>query len=281
VGSTASLHRHPPACRAARNRAVLRRLCRAVGLSAVIAVAAGASSAAACELRVRWGVDPPFSMGDGHGGVVGLRAELTELALFRIGCRTIWIELPWARALREFHAGRLDVLPGALRTPEREAAAHWAEQGVAFANRLFVRREQLRFYDQATTLPDAWRPGLQLGVQIGVVYGPDYSEMLKDAAFRDALTHATARPSLWQMLDKGRVDGVLADEASARWELEQLRLSHRIVATPVVVSTQAAQVMFNKRTVDAALVERFRAATAAMDRDGSQARIIGRYLGAR
>lgn len=234
--------------------------------------------AAACELRVRWNPDPPYTMRDTAGHIVGLQAELTEQTLQRMGCRAVWVELPWARALVELQAGRLDVLPGALRRPEREAYAHWVEQHVLVANRLFVRAGRETDFGSATRLQEAWRPGFKLGVQIGVVYGPDYAELLGNAAFRATLTQASARRSLWQMLEIGRVDGVLASEATARWELRELGLASRVAATAVVLSHEPAQVMFSRRSVDASLVQRYREAAEALEKDGTQARIVRRYL---
>jgi len=131
----------------------------------------------------------------------------------------------------------------------------------------------------ATRLQEAWRPGFKLGVQIGVVYGPDDAELLDNAAFRAALTQTAARRSLWQMLDIGRVDGVLASEATARWELGEQGLAARIVPTAIVLSHEPAQIMFSKRSVDASLVQRYREAGEALEKDGTQARIVRRYLG--
>jgi len=248
-------------------------------LLSIACMAVTAMPVAACELRVRWNPDPPYTMRDPAGRIVGLQAELTEQTLQRLGCKVAWVELPWARALVELEAGRLDVLPGALRRPERDAYARWVEQHVAVANRLFVRAGGEADLNGATRLQQAWRPGVKLGVQIGVVYGPDYAELLGNPAFRAALTQVSARRSLWQMLDIGRIDGVLASEATARWELGELGLQGRIVPTAVVISHEPAQIMFSKRSVDAATVQRYRAAAEALEKDGTQARIVRRYLG--
>lgn len=244
----------------------------------LVSLAFVALPAAACELRVRWNPDPPYTMRDAAGRVTGLQVELIETALQRLGCRAVWVELPWARALMELQAGRLDVLPGALRLPEREAHAHWVPQPIVSSNRLYVRAGREGEFGAATRLQQAWRPGLKLGVQIGVVYGPDYAELLGDAAFRAALTQVPVRRSLWHMLDIGRVDGVIASETTARWELRELGLAGRIVATRVAVPHGPVHIMFSKRSVDAALVQRFREASAAMEKDGAQARVLRQYL---
>ncbi|MGM9485312.1 substrate-binding periplasmic protein [Roseateles sp. NT4] len=239
---------------------------------------AAALPAAACELRVRWNPDPPYSMRDADGRLVGLQTEMTEQILQRLGCKAVWVELPWARALVELQAGRLDVLPGALRRPEREAYAYWVEQHVSVANRLFVRAGRAADLAGVTRLQQAWQPGFKLGVQIGVVYGADYAELLGNPAFRATLTQASARRNLWQMLEIGRVDGVLASEVTARWELGELGLAGRIVPTAVVITHEPAQTMFSRRSVDAGLVQRYREAAEALEKDGTQAGIVRKYL---
>jgi polar amino acid transport system substrate-binding protein len=243
-----------------------------------LAAAALTTAATACELRVRWNADPPYSLRDASGRIVGLQAELVERTLERMGCRAVWLELPWARALLELHAGRLDVLPGALRRPEREAYAYWAEQHVAVPNRLYVLASRRGDVGPATRLRQLNLASFRLGVQIGVVYGPEYGDLLEDPAFRGRLTQAAVRSKLWQMLAIGRVDGVLASEASARWELAELGLAGTVVATDVVLSSEAAQVMFSRRSVEPALVQRYREASAALERDGTLAQIARKYL---
>jgi polar amino acid transport system substrate-binding protein len=244
----------------------------------VLLLGLAALPARACDVLVRWNDDPPYSYRTADGRIAGLNAELVEQTLARLGCRPQWRELPWARALVELEAGRLDVLPGGLRRPEREAFAHFVAQPVVSPNRLFVRKSDRARIGAATRLADV-APGLRLGVQIGVVYGPEYAQLMTQPAFRASLTQATARRNLWQMLDIGRVDGVLASEASARWELAQQGLSADIVATDVVLSDEPAFVLVSKRTRDAAWVRRFQEASNALEADGTMARIVRKYFG--
>lgn len=238
-----------------------------------------ATGASACELRVRWSDDPPYSMRGSDGQLIGLNVEQVTQTLTRLGCRPKWVELPWARALVELEAGRLDLLPGGLRRPEREAYAYFVAQHALSHNRLYVRQEARAEMGAATTLREVLRPGLRLGVQIGVVYGPEYAELLAQPDFRARLTQAAARRNLWQMLALGRVDGVLASEASARWELAQLGLQGRIVATDVMLSNEPAFLLIGKRSVEPALVQRYREANDALEADGTMARIVRKYFG--
>lgn len=253
---------------------LLLRLIRLACLGLVLA----ASGARACEVTARWNDDPPYSMRGPGGALTGLNVELVEQTLARLGCKPRWVELPWARALVELEAGRLDLLAGALRRPEREAYAYFVARHSLSQNRLFVRRADHARVGTATSLTEALWPGQRLGVQIAVSYGPEYVHLLEKPEFRSRLTQSTSRRSLWQMLDLGRVDGVLASDASARYELVQMGLDQRIVGTQVVLSNEPAYVMISKRSRDAAWARRYEEASAAMQADGTMARIVKRYF---
>jgi polar amino acid transport system substrate-binding protein len=238
-----------------------------------------AATAPACELRMRWADDPPYSMRLPDGQVGGLMVDLVSQTLARLGCKVTLVELPWARALLELEAGRLEVLSGALRRPEREAYAHFAEPRYRSPNLLFAHAEALALVGGATRLPEVMRGEFRLGAQIGVSYGPDFVKLSADPAFTARLVQASARRNLWQMLALRRVDGVIADEATARYELAALGLSGVVRRTGVVVSDEPSTVMFSRRSVSVEFVERYNRASEALLKDGTQARIVQLYLG--
>ncbi|MEB3733140.1 transporter substrate-binding domain-containing protein [Halopseudomonas pachastrellae] len=62
------------------------------------------------------------------GSVRGISIDTHTTVLERLGCKTVLRKLPWARALRELETGRLDILHGAFRRPEREVYAHFSGQ---------------------------------------------------------------------------------------------------------------------------------------------------------
>lgn len=230
----------------------------------------------ACVKSLRWHDDPPYSMRLADGSVGGLNVELHTMVLQRLGCRVELVEMPFARALTELQLGRLDLLPGTFDRPERRAYALFSQPAVEVRNLLFVRRDdapRLQGKGLSNLVADGWR----IGVQVGVVYGPAYAELLQDPVAAARLQAVPKRNSLWMMLERGRVDAVPADELSAAHELRSLDLQHRVVASALVLSNEAAGTAFSRRRNDEAFVRRFDAALQAMKADGSHAALLARY----
>lgn len=233
---------------------------------------------AGCEVSLRWDDDPPYSMQLADGSIGGISVDSARSVLHNLGCEVRLVRLPWARALRELEQGRLDVLTGAFRKPEREVYAHFS--GVveeASHNILFMRRDAALRWPVSDLLQLRDTP-FRLGAQIDVAYGPSYQELLQVPAFRARMEFSASRLNLWRMVEKGRLDGVIADEHSGQQELLALGLSGQIQATPVVVSSEGVEVAFSKKSVPREFVQRYADALRRQIADGSYARIQQAYL---
>lgn len=115
---------------------------------------------------------------------------------------------------------------------------------------------------------------LRLGAQIGVSYGADYRTLMADAALASRVALNATRRSLWQMIARGRVDGLIADEHSARFELHGLGLSEQI--RPTALGCPAMR----RRSPSAGRACRTNSCRLRrLVEDGSYARIERRYLG--
>lgn len=234
------------------------------------------SVAAACVKSLRWNEDPPYAMRLADGRVGGLQVELHRELLRRLGCRVELVEMPFARALTELQLGRLDLLPGAFDRPERREFAWFSQALIQVRNLLYVRPVDLPRL-QGKTLPTLVAEGWRIGVQVGVVYGPGFAELLKDPVAAAKLHPVPRRHSLWLMLERGRLDAVPADELSAAHELGNMALQDRVVASTLVLSNEAAGTAFSRRSTDQAFVQRFDAELLAMKADGSYAAMLKRY----
>jgi len=251
----------------------------AVAATLLLAIAGLAQAAApACEKKLRWNDDPPFSMRLPGGAIGGVQLDINLEALRRMGCNARLVEMPFARALVELEHGELDVLAGAFRRPEREVYAWFSAPVLHSRNMLYIRRADAARWSFKRLLELQGSP-FRLGAQIGVVYGPDYATLMRDSDYARGVTKVSSRHGLWQMLERGRIDGLIADELTAEFELASLKLSDKLLKTQVVVSDEPAPTAFSMRSTDPGFVERYNSTIEAMRRDGTLQRIVQSYLG--
>lgn len=237
-----------------------------------------ASPAAACVKSMRWSEDAPYTVRASDGRLSGIDVEIAQELMRRLGCELSFKEMPFGRGLRELESGDLDMLTSAFHRPERERYALFSAPVLQARKRLYVRRADLAGF-QARSLREWLSSGATLGVLPGVVYGPDYSELQQDPALKARIHTVVNRRSLWLMLDRQRIDGMLVDELTANHELQRLSLQQTVAAAPLVLAGEPSHTAFSKHSTDAAFVARYNAALAAMARDGSLARILARYGG--
>ena len=127
---------------------------------------------ARCVNTVRWSDDAPCSFKLPIGEISGFNSELIRAALTGLNCEARFVELLWARALRELEQGRLDILPGGLLTPEREKFAYFSRPVKSAA-----ATQRLR------ALTGIQETVFRLGAQIGVAYGADYDAPVNTPVF--------------------------------------------------------------------------------------------------
>lgn len=252
-----------------------RRAIVACLLCAALCVAA---QAAECVKTVRWNDDAPYSLMGPDGQVHGIHPDLTREALLRMKCTPQFVKLPWARAVQELRAGRLDLLPNAARTPEREEFAYFSRTLNRSRNVLFVRRNAVTAAS-LRKLADLMGTQFRLGVQLGATYGDEYELLIHEPRFIERLTQIVALKSGWEMMQKDRLDGQLADELTGQTQLKEMGLEDLIVVSAVVTSSGGDAVAFSKQTSDKAFVARFNQALESMMADGTYARLMQKNLG--
>ncbi|MHA6494397.1 substrate-binding periplasmic protein [Pseudomonas borbori] len=252
------------------------RLSRSIALLVVATLLPGLTWA--CEKSLRWDDDAPFSLLQPDGTVVGINIDLNREVLTRLGCQVRLVKLPWARALKELELGRLDILPGAFRKPERERFAYFSGAVLPPSrNILFMHRDALARWPVESLL-ELENTAFRLGAQTNVSYGPDFHQLMAQEAFAARVALVANRDSLWRMIGKRRIDGVIADEHSGMHEIQALGLGDSITPTRVVVSTEAAELAFSKHSLDSAFVEAYVNVLQSLVNDGTYERIVQRYL---
>ena len=172
----------------------------------------------------------------------------------------------------------MDILPGAFRRPEREVYAFFSGPVLPPSRNILFMRPSALAQRPINSLLELQRSEFRLGAQINVSYGADYEQLMSDPAFAARVVMAPNRGNLWRMVSKGRIDGVIADENTGRYEIHQLGFDEQIKPTAIVVSSDAAEVAFSKRSSDSAFVQAYANALSELVADGSYEQIVQRYV---
>jgi polar amino acid transport system substrate-binding protein len=233
---------------------------------------------AACEKTLRWDDDPPYSMQSDAGEVIGISVDFSRAVIARLGCKTKLRKLPWARALKELENGRLDILPDAFRRPERESYAFFSGTVVPPSRNILFIYSGLKEKFSATNLIDLKSTSFRLGAQIGVIYGQSYEDLMNSREFAQRTVKVSKRSNLWMMLGKNRIDGVIANELTGMYEINQLGLADNIEATQVVASGDQAEFAFSKVSTSGSFTLAFTSIARELVLDGTYKRIKEHYV---
>ena len=233
----------------------------------------------ACSKIMSWNDDPPYSFIDSAKPeqVQGISVDIVKTILNRFDCDLELIKMPWARALESLKSGRIDILSGAFKTPERQEFAYYSSVADYSPNILFLRSgEEVKW--KINSLADIIGSQFKLGVQINVSYSQEFELLKQQALFSQHLLSNSSRVALWRMLSLSRIDGVIADKTTAMIELNHLKLNDKIKPSPIIISNEPAFFAFSKSTNLRNFVDEFDAVYLQLISDGTITEIENSYL---
>jgi len=142
---------------------------------------------------------------------------------------------------------------------------------------LFLSREAAEKF-RIKQLSDLMGTDFRLAAQIDVSYGPSYDALLANPDFKSRISFLTLRRNAWKMLERDRIDGIIADEVSGLLELQQLELTEAASKTRIFVAGDPAMFAFSKKSISKDFVAAFDKAFGAMLADGRYREIAQRNL---
>lgn len=220
---------------------------------------------------------PPYVIGtegspDAEGG---LGVDLIRNLFDRIdGVSVRFPLMPWKRALKEVELGRYDGICLLLRTSERESYMAFSEPLLASRSLIWYRRERFsdgfkwdRFQDLLS---------YHVGAIRGYSYGPQMDEAIAEGKVR--VTKVSSLRQLFQMLARGRVDLVFANDAVGLAMAERFAAEAEIVAAHKPTGEDVYHIGFSRKSGAARWLPQVNAAIAEMQDDGTIARTVSAFF---
>ncbi len=236
-------------------------------LTAIVTISFSAH--AQCEKTMAWSDDYPYTFRSRpiDSQPSGMSVKTAQAAFLQLNCSIRFVEMPFARAIKELEQGEVDLLSGVFSTDSRRQFAHYSSYEFHSPNVLFFRTDDVAKYT-ITTLSDIVKYQLRVGGQIGVTYSSEYTDLKSDPAFSALLSLTSNRKALWKMLELNRIDVVIADLETGLAEIRHMGLQNAIGVSQFEVSTQPAFFIFSKKTTDIDFVHAFDEAIKLLKQQG-------------
>ena len=208
---------------------------------------------------------PPYRILEG-GERTGLYVEIFEEIAERLGWEVHYREAPFRRVLRMVQQGEVDVMLGPLETEERAELMEFVAPAFPPERRLFFYLNKEHRIERYADLY-----GRAIGVLEGASYFPrfdDDEDLLKEPAPR--------YENLMLMLQKGRVDVVIAPELVGLYAVEKLGLD--VEVSPFFVPGERSYIAVAKNSPVIQYADDIRAALKLIEMEGIHEDLVLKYL---
>lgn len=243
---------------------------------ALLASGLSLSAYADCNLTSGWEPWEPYQFAQ-NGQATGLDNDLVRAILEKAGCQVKFVERPWARILKEVEDGATHIAPGASISEERQQYANFSHPYRDETMVLLVRKGEAGKYP-INNIKDIAGMDFKLGVVRDYFYGDDFKAAMENPAFDSKTQKVPSDTANLKKLVSGRVDGILIDKYTGPYLARQEGIFDKIEMHPVAVNSNDIFLMFSKKSVDAATVEKINVALEQLKADGSYNAILDKYL---
>ncbi|PPI83693.1 ABC transporter substrate-binding protein [Marinobacter maroccanus] len=208
---------------------------------------------------------PPYRIIQG-GERTGLYVDIFEEIAERLGWNVHYREAPFRRVLRMVQQGEVDVMLGPLETEERAELMEFVAPAFPPERRLFFYLNKEHRIERYADLY-----GRAIGVLEGATYFSrfdDDEKLLKEPAPR--------YENLMLMMQKGRVDVVIAPELVGLYTIEKLGLD--VEVSPFFVPGERSYIAVAKNSPVLQYADDIRAALKLIEMEGIHEDLVLKYL---
>lgn len=208
---------------------------------------------------------PPYRIIQGRERA-GLYVEIFEEIADRLGWKVRYREAPFRRVLRMVQQGEVDVMLGPIQTEDRADLMEFVAPAFPPERRLFFYLDEEHSIQRYADLY-----GKAVGVLEGASYFPRFDndeKLLKESAPR--------YENLMLMMEKGRVDVVIAPELVGLYVVERLGLD--VGVSPFFMPGERSYIAVAKNSPALQYADDIRAALKLIELEGIHENLVLKYM---
>jgi polar amino acid transport system substrate-binding protein len=161
------------------------------------------------------GTQPPLSMKDKRGRLVGLDVELAQTLANAMGLELVLVETPFVDLLPDLEAGKVDLVISSLTiTPARNARVAFAGPYLISGASLLTREDLVDSLSDQASLDSADRTWAALSGSTG-------ESLIREAFPNAKFVGLDDQEMATAMIESGAIDGLIADLPSVRYMLSR------------------------------------------------------------
>jgi len=222
--------------------------------------------------QLRLGVDaswPPFEFKGEGGAYQGLTTDYIHLIEERLDIKLNPIEpVNWTEVLQQAKAGQIDLLPGIMSTPERQAYLSFTRPYLDFPIVILAHEGGANPHNMKELY----------GLKIAVVENYAPHELLRSHHPDLNLVAMPNVSSTLEALATDEVDAVVGDLASSVWSLHQLKLQGLYVSGETPYRYQLAMAVPRDQKILVGILDKVMADMSIAEKEAIQSRWLGNVL---
>ena len=215
--------------------------------------------------------NPPmqaFANGIANGYNIDMISELAK----RVGCKVFFSEVPWPRQFVEVASGKLDVVLGGGKRPDREKLLYYGRPDINGPSVIIFYKEDKNF--KSFKLNQIMKLNLKIGAQVGSQYSDEYTNLMKNTEFSSKIELSTRGENLIKKFRAKRIDGMFfGDIFTAKIFLKDDFKKNKLLVFPVT-ENDYAYIAYSKKTFTIENVKELDQELKKIINDGNQLKII-------
>jgi len=163
--------------------------------------------------------------------------------------------MTFPEGLDELKAGTTDFLMNATPSIERKKYAHFS---IPYRNEFLLLYSTKKYLAkcQKMTLNKLLGSGFKLGLQKELVYGPELTKIQKNSILNGNIRYIKNNVQHLQLIIEHDLDGIVDDPVVVAYRSAVNVTGNALSSCPIVVSSSPISLIFSKKSVSKALVEK-------------------------